>query len=114
MTSGERETRDVTVRGVRIRAALAGDPAAPALLLLHGFLVNHHQFDDVIDRFAERFWVVAPDLPGFGDSEKPGPARYTYGIEAFSESIADLIAAFGMGRVHLLGHSMGGAVALTL
>ena len=47
-------------------------------------------------------------------SEKPSAARYAYGIEAFAEAIADLIAAFGVGRVHVVGHSMGGAVAITL
>ncbi len=102
------------MRGVRIRAVEAGDPSAPPLVLVHGFLVTHAQFDDVVGELAERFYVLAPDLPGFGDSEKPSPARYPYGIEAFAESIADLIAAFGVGRAHVLGHSMGGAVALTL
>ena len=62
----------------------------------------------------ERFHVIAPDLPGFGESEKPNPARYAYGIEAFAEAIADLIAAFGVGRASVVGHAMGGAVAITL
>ncbi len=110
----ERHARDVTVRGVRVRAIEAGSEGAPPLLLVHGFLVSHAEFDDVVDSFAERFHVIAPDLPGFGDSEKPSPARYPYGIDAFSESLADLIAAFGVGRAHVVGHSMGGAIALTL
>lgn len=110
----ERQTRDVTVRGVRIRAVEAGSEDLPPLLLVHGFMVSHAAFDDVIDLFSERFHVIAPDLPGFGDSEKPGPARYPYGIEAFSESLADLIAAFGVGRASVVGHAMGGAIALTL
>src|SRR6185436_16429418 len=68
----------------------------------------------VIDALAQRFHVIAPDLPGFGESEKPSPARYAYGIEAFSEAIADVIAAFGVGRASVLGHAMGGAVAITI
>ena len=43
---------------------------------------------------------------GFGDSEKPSPARYAYNIESFTESMADLLAAFEVGRVHVMGHSM--------
>jgi len=109
-----RHERDVTVRGVRVRAIEAGSPDAPPLVLLHGFLVNHSEFDDVLPALAERFHVIVPDLPGFGDSEKPSPSRYAYGIDAFAEAVADLIAAFGVGRASVIGHSMGGAIALTL
>jgi len=110
----KREIRDVTVRGVRVRAVHAGNEDRPALLLVHGFLVTHAEWDDVIDDLAERFYVVVPDLPGFGDSEKPSPSRYAYGIDAFAEAMADLLAASGLSRVSVVGHSMGGAVALTL
>src|SRR5258708_18173970 len=63
---------------------------------------------------ATRFRVIAPDLPGFGESEKPSPGRYRYDFEAFSESLVDLIAAVGLGRVSLCGHALGGAIALTV
>jgi pimeloyl-ACP methyl ester carboxylesterase len=110
----ERLMRDVTARGVRTRVLEAGRETSPALVLIHGFLVSHREFDDIIDPLAAHFHVIAPDLPGFGESEKPGPARYPYGIEAFAESVADLIAAFGVGRASIIGHQMGGAVAITL
>ncbi len=110
---GRRE-RDVTVRGVRVRAIEAGSPDAPPLVLVHGFLVNHSEFDDILPALAERYHVIAPDLPGFGDSEKPSPSRYAYGIDVFAEAIADLLAAFGVGRARVIGHSMGGAIALTV
>ncbi len=109
-----RLVRDVTARGVRTRVIEAGDESLPALVLVHGFLVSHRAFDDVIDPFAKRFHVIAPDLPGFGESEKPSPARYPYGIEAYAEAIADVIAAFGVGRAAVLGHAMGAAVGITL
>jgi len=110
----QRVVRDVTARGVRTRVLEAGEGNGPALVLIHSFLASHREFDDVIDDLAERFHVIAPDLPGFGESEKPNPTRYAYGIETFAEAVADLIAAFGVGRASVLGHSMGGAVALTL
>ena len=110
----ERVVRDVTARGVRTRVVEAGEGNGPALVLIHGFLASHREFDDVIDPLAQRFHVIAPDLPGFGESEKPNPTRYAYGIETFAEAIADLIAAFGVGRAAVIGHALGGAVALTL
>lgn len=106
--------RDVTVRGVRTRVLEAGVGNERALVLVHGFLTNHAMYDDVIDAFAQRFHVIVPDLPGFGESEKPSPTRYAYGIDAFTEVIADLIAAFGLGRASVVGHGFGGAVGVTL
>jgi pimeloyl-ACP methyl ester carboxylesterase len=110
----ERLSRDVTARGVRMRVVEAGGENSHAVVLVHDFLVSHLSFDDIIDELAERFHVIAPDLPGFGESEKPSPARYAYGIESGAEAVADLIAAFGVGRAHVIGHGMGAAVALTL
>jgi pimeloyl-ACP methyl ester carboxylesterase len=106
--------RDVTARGIRTRVLEAGSERAPALVLVHGLFASHRSFEDAILDFSDHFHVIAPDLPGFGESEKPSPARYAYGVEAHAESIADLIAAFGVGRASVLGHAMGGAIALTL
>jgi pimeloyl-ACP methyl ester carboxylesterase len=110
----QRATRDVTARGVRMRVLEVGEGRGPALVLVHGFLASHLEYDDVIDDLAERFHVIAPDLPGFGESEKPRPSRYGYGVEAFAEAVADLIAAYGVGRAGVIGHGLGGAVAITL
>ncbi|HEY3817360.1 MAG TPA: alpha/beta hydrolase [Polyangiaceae bacterium] len=105
-------TRDVAARGARIRFAEAG--SGPPLVLVHDYLASRVAWDDVLPRLAERFRVIVPDLPGFGESEKPSPSRYRYGFHGFSESLVDLLAALGLGRVSICGHAMGGAVALTL
>jgi pimeloyl-ACP methyl ester carboxylesterase len=105
-------TRDVAARGARIRFVEAGD--GPPLVLVHDYLASRVAWDDVLWRLAERFHVIAPDLPGFGESEKPPPSRYRYDFDAFSESLVDLASAMGLVRLSLCGHAMGGAVALTL
>jgi pimeloyl-ACP methyl ester carboxylesterase len=105
-------TRDVAARGARIRFVEAG--RGPPLVLVHDYLASRVAWDDVLPRLADRFHVIAPDLPGFGESEKPPPSRYRYDFDGFSESLVDLIAALGLGRVSLCGHAMGGAVTLTL
>jgi pimeloyl-ACP methyl ester carboxylesterase len=106
--------RDVTARGIRTRVLEAGSDRSPALVLIHGLFASHRSFEDLVEALSSRFHVIAPDLPGFGESEKPSPARYAYGVESHAEAVADLIAAFGVGRASVLGHGMGGAVALTL
>jgi len=108
----ERVTRDVTARGVRMRVVEAG--SGRPVLLIHDFLVSHLEFEGVLEPLAERFRVLAPDLPGFGESEKPSPARYAYGIESFAEAMVDMIAGLELGRVSVVGHSLGGAAAITL
>jgi pimeloyl-ACP methyl ester carboxylesterase len=104
--------RDVAARGARVRFLQAG--SGRPLVLLHDYLSSHIAWEESLPRLASRFRVIAPDLPGFGESEKPPPSRYAYGLDAFAESIADLVAALGISRVAICGHAMGGAVALTL
>src|SRR5579864_946435 len=80
--------RDVSARGVRTRVLEAGSDRAPALVLVHGLCTSHRSFEDLVEDLAKSFHVIAPDLPGFGESEKPSPARYAYGVEAHAEAIA--------------------------
>ena len=105
-------TRDVGARGARIRFYEGG--SGPPILLVHGYLWSGKAWEDAFPLLARDLRVIVPDLPGFGESEKPPPARYAYGLEAFTESLVDRVAALGVGRVSVCGHSMGGAVALML
>ena len=105
-------TRDVAARGARIRFVEAG--RGPPLLLVHDYLSSRVAWEDVLPLLTDRFHVIAPDLPGFGESEKPPPSRYRYDFAAFAESLVDLVAAMGLVRPSVCGHAMGGAVALTL
>jgi pimeloyl-ACP methyl ester carboxylesterase len=56
----------------------AGPADGPALLLLHGFPTSSHMFRDLIPKLADRYRVVAPDLPGFGQSDLPSREQFTY------------------------------------
>jgi pimeloyl-ACP methyl ester carboxylesterase len=82
--------------------------------MVHGYLWSGAVWDEVFPLLSRTFRVVVPDLPGFGESEKPPPGRYRYNFDGFAESIVDLLAAIGLGRVSVCGHGMGGGVALTL
>lgn len=104
--------RDVTASGVRVRVAESGD--GPTLLLLHGLFLDNSTWNGVRATLARRYRVVTPDLPGFGASEKPHPSRFPYTVESFAEVVADLYAGLDLGRAALVGHCLGGAIAVTL
>jgi pimeloyl-ACP methyl ester carboxylesterase len=80
----------IDVDGVRIFYREAGPADAPVILLLHGFPTSSFQYRELIPRLADRYHVIAPDLPGFGFTEVPKERGYTYNFE----NIANTILAF--------------------
>jgi pimeloyl-ACP methyl ester carboxylesterase len=107
-----RTQRDVKANGIRLR--ISEDGEGPPVVLLHGLFTNHHTWDLVAEALAEEFRLVAPDFPGFGESEKPHEKRFRYDVAAFAEVVADLYAGLDLGRAAVVGHGLGGAVAITL
>ncbi|HTM43329.1 MAG TPA: alpha/beta hydrolase [Polyangiaceae bacterium] len=104
--------RDIKASGARLRVMEAGE--GPPVVLLHSLLFQRETWAGVFDDLAQHFRVIAPDLPGFGESEKPNPARFAYSFSAFSHALADLYAGLRLGPSHLIGHGLGGAIAITL
>lgn len=104
--------RDVLASGVRVRTADLG--AGPAVVCVHGAFVDRTTWSEVASELTHRFRVVIPDLPGFGESEKPPVSRFAYDVDTFSEAIADLLAGLGIARAALVGHGLGGAIALAV
>lgn len=96
--------------GVELDVATAGDPAAPAIVLLHGFPESHRTWRHQIPELAKTHFVIAPDQRGFARSSKPeGAENYTP-----DKTVGDLIALadhFGKERFVLIGHDWGGAIA---
>jgi pimeloyl-ACP methyl ester carboxylesterase len=88
--------------------------AGPPLVLIHGFLMSHRYFAPLFDALAVRHEVVALDLPGFGESDVPRPSRFSYDLPAFAGVVDELLERLGIGDAVVLGHSMGGGVALQL
>src|SRR5215831_20645275 len=70
--------RTLSVDRVNIAYREAGDPANPKLVLLHGFPSSSHQYRNLIPALADQFHVIAPDYPGFGNSDVPDPAEFSY------------------------------------
>jgi pimeloyl-ACP methyl ester carboxylesterase len=102
-------THEIAVDGLRIHYAEAG--AGPALVLLHGLSATHENWEYTIPAFAERWRVIAPDLPGHGRSEKPD-APYT--IDFHAGVIRSLGRALGISEAVVIGNSLGGQIAVEL
>lgn len=82
----------------------------PALFLIHGFVSSISTFRKMIPLLSKHYSIIAIDLPGFGNSEKCTNFIYTY--ENYGKLIAACIDYFNLERVSLIGHSMGGQIAL--
>src|SRR5436305_1349763 len=103
------EATSITVDGLRIHHVDAGPQDAPAILLLPGIVATHRYFARNIGPLAERYRVLAPDLPGFGRSDKPD-APYT--TEWFVGQVCRFLDRKGIDRAHLVGNSLGGQIAM--
>jgi pimeloyl-ACP methyl ester carboxylesterase len=102
----------VAVDGVRLHFQDFGPRHAPAVILIHGFGSSCYIWADTVQLLADAgFRVIAPDLVGFGFSEKPPYAEYTIHFQA--RMILRLMNRLGIGRAQLAGSSYGGAVAVT-
>ena len=95
------------VHGHRISFVRAG--SGPALVLLHGIGNNCQTWAPVIDRLAQTHTVIAPDLLGHGNSDKP---RGDYSVAAFANGVRDLMSVLDLERATVVGHSLGGGIAL--
>jgi pimeloyl-ACP methyl ester carboxylesterase len=88
----------------------AGEP----LVLLHGFMMSHAYFRNILPRLERMNDVIAIDQIGFGESDRPEEARFSYDLPAQMGIVAEVMDRLGVERATVLGHSMGGGAALLL
>ena len=98
-----------TVHGYRRAFRIAG--SGPVILLIHGIGDNSTTWEAVQAKLAQRFTVIAVDLLGHGQSDKP---RADYSVAAYANGMRDLLKLLGIERVTVVGHSLGGGVAMQL
>jgi len=92
----------------------AGDPANPKLVLLHGFPSSSHQYRNLIPSLADSFHVLAPDYPGFGDSDLPDPAKFAYTFDSLADVIGRFLEQKGFTRFGMYVQDYGGPVGFRI
>jgi pimeloyl-ACP methyl ester carboxylesterase len=103
------EHEEITLHGHSVSYRRAG--WGPVIVLIHGITGSSDTWQDVIEPLAEKYTVVAPDLLGHGQSAKP---RGDYSLGAYASGVRDLLGALGHDRGTIVGHSLGGGVAMQM
>jgi pimeloyl-ACP methyl ester carboxylesterase len=106
--------RTATVDGRNVFYREAGNPEDPSLLLLHGFPSSSHMFRNLIPLLADRFHIVAPDLPGFGFSDAPDRGEFDYTFDNLAKVIEGFTDAIGLSRYAIYVFDYGAPVGFRL
>jgi pimeloyl-ACP methyl ester carboxylesterase len=106
--------RRTQVDGIEIFYREAGARNAPAVLLLHGFPTSSHMFRNLIPALADRYHVIAPDLPGFGFTQSPDRTQFKYTFENLARVIGKFTETLGLDRFAIYVFDYGAPVGLRL
>jgi pimeloyl-ACP methyl ester carboxylesterase len=113
-TSSTTTYHTVDISGVKVFYREAGPAGAPTLLLLHGYPSSSRMFDTLIPLLADRYHIVAPDYPGFGQSDAPPPASFAYTFDHLAEVMTKLTDRLGLKSYALYLQDYGGPVGFRL
>lgn len=113
-TSATTTYHRVTIDGVGIFYREAGPQGAPTIVLLHGFPSSSREFDTLIPLLATRYHLIAPDFPGFGQSDAPAPAAYAYTFDHLAATIDHLLTQLKIDRYVFFLHDYGGPVGFRI
>jgi pimeloyl-ACP methyl ester carboxylesterase len=112
--SGTTTYHQVQVEGVEIFYREAGPKDASTIVLLHGFPSSSREFDTLIPLLATRYHLIAPDFPGFGQSDAPSPAAYSYTFDHLAMTIDALLERLKVSRYTLYLHDYGAPVGFRI
>jgi len=102
------------VDGIRIFYREAGRRDAPTIVLLHGFPSSSREFDALIPLLAKRYHLIAPDFPGFGQSDAPRPTEYEYTFDHLATTTNNLLEKLGLKTYSLYIHDYGAPVGFRI
>ncbi|HKZ17192.1 MAG TPA: alpha/beta hydrolase [Geobacteraceae bacterium] len=106
--------KNVDVQGIPIFYREAGPKDAPALLLLHGFPSSSHMFRHLMPLLADRFRIIAPDYPGFGNSGQPAMDQFSYTFDAITAVMDEFLTVIGLETFFIYVQDYGAPVGFRL
>lgn len=106
--------KTLTVGSLNIAYREAGDASSPKLVLLHGWPSSSHQYRNLIPALADKFHVISPDYPGFGNSDTPDPAKFAYTFDNIAELMDSFLESKGFKRYGLFVQDYGGPVGFRI
>ncbi|HEX5660657.1 MAG TPA: alpha/beta hydrolase [Polyangiales bacterium] len=106
--------RFTNIDGVKMFYREAGPAEGPVVLLLHGFPTSSHMFRNLIPALADRYHVIAPDYPGFGQSDSPDRAKFSYSFARYADMVDTLVSRLGVERYALYLMDYGAPVGYRL
>ena len=107
-------SKTIEIDGIKIFYREGGDSSLPRLVLLHGFPASSHQYRNLIPALADRFHLVAPDYPGFGNSDIPSPKTFSYTFDKIAEIVETFLQKIGCTRFGMYVQDYGGPVGFRI
>jgi pimeloyl-ACP methyl ester carboxylesterase len=106
--------KTVTVDGLKIFYRESGEPGLPKLVLLHGFPASSHQYRNLMAALCNNFHIVAPDYPGFGNSDMPDPKKFEYTFDKTAELMEKFLQQIGFTKFGMYVQDYGGPVGFRI
>jgi len=106
--------KKISINGVNIAYREAGDSINPTLVLLHGFPSSSHQYRKVLNQLSDEFHLIAPDYPGFGNSDFPSANDYEYTFDNIAETINSFLELKGVNRYALMIQDYGAPIGFRI
>ena len=102
------------IDGLRVFYREEGDPKNPAMVLLHGFPSSSHMFHNLMAELADKFYLIAPDYPGFGNSDAPSPEKFSYTFDNLSNVVEKLLVSLKLKKFTLFIQDYGSPVGFRI
>lgn len=106
--------KTLNVNGINIAYREAGSPESPVIVLLHGYPSSSHQYRKVLDQLSDEFYLIAPDYPGFGNSDFPFPEEYEYTFDNIAVTINSFLEQKGISSYALMMQDYGAPIGFRL
>ncbi|MEN7549967.1 alpha/beta hydrolase [Rapidithrix thailandica] len=98
------------VEGLNIFYREAGDPKNKTIVLLHGFPTSSHMYREVLDKLSDEYHLIAPDYPGFGESEYPSPEQFTYSFDHLASIMDKFLESLSLDEYTLMVQDYGAPI----